>query len=77
MARYLMLRLTRSMASISNSIASRSRHRLERLRHARQLLHQIYARKQAAREYFEQLMKAFESAREDHIASMARITICG
>jgi glutamine synthetase len=43
-ARYILNGFARSIAWRSNTTASRSAHRLERLRHALQLLHEVHAR---------------------------------
>ena len=69
MARYLLLRLTEKYGDRHRiSLQAARRHRLERLRHARQFLNHLHAREVGGKEYFEALMKAFEEAREDHIA---------
>ena len=68
MARYLMLRLTENYGiDIEYPLQAARRHRLERLRHARQLLDQ-YMREVGGKEYFEKLMAAFEKNLMDHIA---------
>jgi len=69
MARYLMLRLTEKIRRrYRNSIASRSATPTGTVPACTPTSHQIYARSRRQGNISKQLMKAFESAREDHIA---------
>ena len=68
-ARYL---LTASLREVPGrcelALQAPRRHRLERLGHALQLLHQVPPRTVGGKEYFEALMAAFDKYRAEHIA---------
>ena len=77
MARYLLLRAHRTLRHRHRvPLQAARRHRLERLRHALQLLDHLYAGEVGGKEYFEALMKAFEEHAQTTSRSTDRTTTC-